>query len=266
MAHIKKISFIGYGHMAKAIAKPLLCSADYKIYAASPSLKSATTQDGLTTHPNNLSILPDSDVIILAVKPKDMASVLLEIDSHIPRPAVVISIAAGLKLSWLKTRCREKQAIVRSMPNLPVAINEGATPLIANQWVTPAQHALVTSLFEKTGMIVWTEDETDIDRYTALSGSGPAYVFQFIHALIKGAEQLGIKPDLAKKFALQMVCGAAHLAQSSPLEMDALIDQVASAKGTTAAALAVFQKNDFEAMVSKAMRTAHARAVELGQE
>lgn len=266
MAHIKKISFIGYGHMAKAIAKPLLCCADYKIYAASPSLKNATTDEGLITNPGNLAILPDSDIVILAVKPKDMASVLSEINSHIPKPAVVISIAAGLKLSWVKTRCREEQAIVRSMPNLPVAINEGATPLIANQWVTPAQHALVTNLFKKTGMIVWTKDEADIDRYTALSGSGPAYVFQFIHALIKGAEQLGITPDQAKKFALQTVCGAAHLAQGSPLEMDALIDQVASAKGTTAAALAIFQENDFEGMVSKAMHTAHTRAKELGLE
>lgn len=267
MAHLilKKICFIGYGNIAKAIAQPLLSCPNYKVYASAPSLENAITAEGLTTHPNNSAILPNADVIILSVKPKDMDYVLKDIHANIPNKALIISIAAGLNLSWLGTRCPEKQAIVRSMPNLPVSIGEGATPLIANQWVSSNQHALATAIFEQTGMIVWTEDEADINRYTALSSSGPAYVFLFIHALIKGAEQLGISHTLAKQFALQTVHGATELAKRSPLKMDALINQVTSAKGTTAAALTVFQENAFEAIICKAMQAAEARAKELGQ-
>jgi pyrroline-5-carboxylate reductase len=262
---ILKISFIGYGNIAKAIAKSLTCSSHYQLRAAAPSLQIGRDADGIATHYNNQAILNDADIIILAVKPSKMQEVLLEIIQSIPRHCVIISVAAGLDLSWLEKRLPEAQPIVRAMPNIAIAVKEGATPLVANQFVSKKQKDSVTSLFECSGMIAWLDTEDQMDIFTALSGSGPAYIFLFLEIIANSAEKLGLPKDMAKKFTLQTFIGASVLAKESQIEFRSLREKVTSSGGTTAAAIQVFQEQDIDQVIYKAMEAAYRRAIELGR-
>lgn len=255
-----KIAFIGFGNLAKAIATPLQNNLNYQLWAAAPSLPVAYVQQGVSTHPDNLAILEHANIIILAVKPAQMRQVLTQISPAIPRHALVVSVAAGITLSWLKKHCPKQQAIVRCMPNIAVAIGQGATPLIANPQVSSEQKQQIETLFTQMGIVTWTNDEMDLDRLTALSGSGPAYVFLFMEALIHGAQALGLEYAIARTFALQTVQGALGLANQQVIAIELLREQVTSKKGTTAAALAVLEKAGFEHLIQEAMQAAFNKA------
>lgn len=258
-----KIAFIGFGNMAKAIATPLQAHSQYQLWAAAPSLPVAYVEQGVSTHPDNLAILEHAEVVILAVKPAQMLDVLTQISEAIPADALVVSVAAGITLTWLAKHCRKQQALVRCMPNIAVAIGKGATPLIANQYVQAMQKQHIETLFSQMGIVTWTEDETDIDRFTALSGSGPAYVFLFLEALIHGAQALGLKYPVARTFALQTLQGAHDLAYQQVTAIELLREQVTSKKGTTAAALEVLEDGGFQHTVQQAMQAAFTRAQQL---
>lgn len=258
------ISFIGYGAIAQAMTKPLLHHLSYKLRAASPSLAVGLNAEGVFTHNDNLAILKDADLIIIAVKPKWVADVLVQVKEAIPAHALLISLAAGLSLSWLEKYSAEKQAIVRAMPNTPVAVRKGATALMANPWVSFQQKAEVSELFQSMGIITWIDHEEQMDALTALSGSGPAYVFLFLEALIHGAEQLGLPLPLAKSFALQMMNGAIDLVNPAEVNPAELRKKVTSSGGTTAAALGLLQEEKFEQIIHRAMQSAFIRAKELG--
>jgi pyrroline-5-carboxylate reductase len=146
------------------------------------------------------------------------------------------------------------------MPNMPIAVHKGATPLIANQFVSREQQEIVTQLFQSRGLMIWVSNEDDINIFTALSGSGPAYIFLFLEAMIHAAQQLGLQEDLAQAFALQTVSGAVELAKASALTMDELRKKVTSPGGTTAAAIQVFKEQKFEEIVSQAMHAAFMRS------
>lgn len=258
------ICFIGFGNMAKAIARSLCKNANnYQIFASSPSLKEGQTEDGIITHHNNLAHIHKADIIFLAVKPAKMATLLAQIKTEIPSACLLISVAAGLSLSWLNKHCCAGQAIIRSMPNIPIAVGEGATPLIANSYVTKEQKRHAEQLFQCASLVAWTTKESDIDRFTALSGSGPAYVFLFLEAMINAAVKLGLKKDLAKTFALQTVAGSLKLASNSDLEIPELRKMVTSPAGTTAAAIDILQQQGFEELVFRAMEAAFERAKQL---
>ena len=263
---VLKISFIGYGNIAKAIAKSLSNSDRYQLRAASPSLQIGIDADGIATHHNNLAILSDADMIILAVKPTKMQEVLLQINQAIPKNCLVISVAAGLCLTWLEKHIPQYQPIVRSMPNIATAVKKGATPLIANQFVNRKQKDDVARLFEYSGMIAWLENESEMDIFTALSGSGPAYVFLFLEAMARAAEQLGLSKELAKAFTLQTIVGAADLARESQFEFNELRKKVTSPGGTTAAAIHVLQEQHIEQILFNAIEAAYSRAKELGEQ
>lgn len=258
-----KIAFIGFGNMAKAIATPLQANPQYVLWAAAPSLPVAYVEQGVSTHPDNLAVLERADIVILAVKPAQMHAVLTQIRDAIPAQALVVSVAAGITVAWLTKHCRKAQAIVRCMPNIAVAVAQGATPLIANQHVQAVQKHDIETLFRHMGIVTWVNDENDIDRLTALSGSGPAYVFLFLEALIHGAQALGLDYATARTFALQTLRGAHDLAYQQVMAIDLLREQVTSKKGTTAAALDILEKADFQSAVQAAMQAAFTRAQEL---
>ncbi|MFZ4076710.1 MAG: pyrroline-5-carboxylate reductase [Legionellaceae bacterium] len=260
------ISFIGYGHIAQAMTRSLARDSNYKLYAAAPSLQIGVHADHVHTHHDNLAILKGADVIILAVKPLQVAEVLAQIKQAIPPHALLISLAAGLSLSWLEKHSVEQQAIVRAMPNTPIAVNKGATALMANAYVSEEQKAVSTQLFQSMGISTWVTDEDNMDTFTALSGSGPAYVFLFLEAMIHTAEALGLDKALARTFALQTVRGAVELAQASELSVTELREHVTSSKGTTAAAIQVLKEEQFEKIVFKAMRAAFRRSKALAIE
>ncbi|MFA5959328.1 MAG: pyrroline-5-carboxylate reductase [Tatlockia sp.] len=258
------ICFIGFGNMAKAIALGLQAHwSDCHLFAAAPSLSIGNT-DGIRTHPDNLAHLKTASVVILAVKPEKMAATLNEIKSAIPKHCLVISVAAGINTAFLEAHCPPKQAIVRAMPNIACQTGSGACALFANPCASEEQRHLTERLFTCSGIVTWVKEEKDIDSFTALSGSGLAYVFLFLEAMIQGASQLGIERDIARTFALQTMKGALDLAKKSPLEIKALRTQVTSPGGTTEAAIVQLQKLGFEEAICTAMQAAAAKAKALG--
>ncbi len=258
------ISFIGFGSMAKALARGLLSEPSYQIRAAAPSLSVGINKDNIHTHYNNKEVVRDAQIVLLAVKPAQMHDVIQEIAPLLPSSCLLISIASGLTLDWFSQRLPESRAVVRSMPNTPVAIGLGATPLIANEYCSVQQKHWAESIFSHIGIMRWLAQEEDLDAFTALSGSGPAYVFLFVEALMNAAIDLGLDANAAKEFALQTCHGALALARSSELTFAELRTQVTSPGGTTAAALNVLSPT-LEELMLHALHAAKNQATELGQ-
>lgn len=258
-----KISFIGFGNMAKAIADALVKETQYELRASSPQLPLGINEQGIKTTAENISIVKDADIVILAVKPSMMDMVMKQISPHIPSQSLLISIAAGIQLAWFN-KYVPTAAIVRAMPNIAATVGRAATPLRANEFVTSSKKNLAEELFSCIGLTTWVQHEIDIDAFTALSGSGPAYVFMFMEAMIHGACALGIAPDIAKLFTLQTFEGALVLAKKSLLTLDELRKTVTSPAGTTAAALDVLSKHGVDASIQQAMQAAYDRAQQLG--
>ena len=257
---------IGYGNMGKALCKGLLSNPNYHLRVAAPSLADAQPTPRLTTQPTNLTILPDAQILILAVKPAQMAAVLTEIGPHLAPSLLVISIAAGLDLDWFAKHLPQQTPLVRAIPNIAAACRQSATPLLANSWVKAEHHAAATALFQQCGQITWTQHEKDLDTITALSGSGLAYLFLFAQAMSEGAVALGLAPDTANNFAMQTLAGAASLAMQPGQTLVGLQQQVTSKAGTTAAALDVFAQQQLTNTVLSAMQAAVTRSQTLRSE
>ncbi|MGQ3892225.1 pyrroline-5-carboxylate reductase [Legionella sp. CNM-4043-24] len=263
---MKNICFIGYGNMAKSIAKGLRQQPGYRLSASSPSLSQTVNDEGIHTSPDNDSHLAGADVLVLAVKPARVAEVLAGIKDKIPADCVLLSIAAGISLDSLAGSCRPGQAIVRCMPNIPIAVGKGATPLIANRFVNDAQKHLIDGLFQCSGLSTWIDRESDMNAFTALSGSGPAYVYLFMEAMQSAAEKLGLSSEQAHAFTRQTLSGAVALLEQSAQSPEELRKKVTSPAGTTAAAVAILQQRGLDALLLEAMTAAHDRAEAMGRE
>jgi pyrroline-5-carboxylate reductase len=258
-----RISFIGFGNMAKALAEGLIKQGQTDLWAASPSLSQGINAEGIHTCSDNKLVIQGASLLILAVKPSTMQSVLEEIAPTLAKDCLVISVATGLPLAFFNRYLDSKQPVVRTMPNTGASVGEAATPLIANTHTTAKQRQWAEQVFQSVGLTTWIEDESLMDVYTAFSGSGPAYVFLFIEAFTKAAVALGIDEPIAKLFAKQTVNGALQLALKSPLNIETLRNKVTSPGGTTAAALAILHPK-LETLMLDAMKAALARAKELG--
>ena len=260
---LNNLGFIGFGNMAQALAAAWRLIPEVKLHASAPSLANGINDAGIQTYNNNLSITERCDVIILAVKPQQALSVLAQIaDSLLPN-SIVVSVVAGLSLQKLMSACQLGQAIVRSMPNLPVAYNLGATPLLANANVSKSQHLMVEKLFSAVGIINWVLTDDLIDRFTALSGSGPAYFLYFLEALVKAGETLGLEPKNVHEFVLQTAKGTLALINDPNVSLATLRSKITSPGGTTAAAINVLQTADLMTLINTAVDAAYLRAKEL---
>lgn len=260
-----KVTFIGFGNMARAIARSLTHqNGPYQIFACAPSLTPSLKKKEVTQHTDNLTFIAESDIIILAVKPNKISTVLDEIKSAIPKDSLVISVAAGVSLDYLAKHCEKEQAIIRSMPNIAIAEGLGATPMVANSFTTAEQKQKAEALFNCSGISCWAAHEKDMDPFTALSGSGPAYVFLFMEAMIKAASRLGLEENIAKEFTIQTLAGALGLVKHSQQSIAELRKRVTSPAGTTAAAIDLLQKEGFEELLFEAMNAACERAKQLG--
>jgi pyrroline-5-carboxylate reductase len=202
------------------------------------------------------------NVIFLAVKPQDLADVLNELKQTIQPETVVISIAAGKTIKFIEDQLQTNNPVIRAMPNTPAQIGKGISAIAAGAKVSSDELKIATELFSTTGeVVVVTEDK--IDAVTALSGSGPAYFFYFIEAMVKAGVELGLTDEIATKLAIETISGSAAMLKESNLDAATLRKNVTSPKGTTAAALEVFSNNDLENIILKAMSAAKNRAQEL---
>ncbi|GAB2907110.1 pyrroline-5-carboxylate reductase [Paralcaligenes ginsengisoli] len=268
------LSLIGGGNMATALATGLIgkrCAAhDVHVIDPNESVRAAWQERGTTVAATPDAQLAGRRVWIFAVKPQHMKETVLSCRPFIQPETLVVSIAAGITgttiAGWLGTPERPWLRAVRCMPNTPALIGEGITGMMALSGVSEDDKALAQQLLRAVGEVVWVESDQALDAVTALSGSGPAYVFLFLEALIQGAKNLGLSDQQSRQLALATLHGSTQLAALSPEPPATLRERVTSKGGTTAAALAVFEQRQFAAIVGQAMLAASGRAAELAIE
>ncbi|MDP1574929.1 MAG: pyrroline-5-carboxylate reductase [Coxiellaceae bacterium] len=267
----KTIAFIGAGNMSRAFIVGLLQSGfDPKnIWASSPTIAKHNELNALSIHTttNNAEAAAHADIIIFAIKPWVIEAVCVELKAIIQdKNPLLISLATGIKTATISALLDNYPVhLVRTMPNIASAVGAGATGLFANTAVTHAQKIEVEKLFRATGVAVWVEEENLLDVITAVSGSGPAYLFYFFEAMQRVGESMGLTAEQAKILVSQTAVGAAKMAMERPESFEDLRRLVTAEKGTTAAAMAVFDQNELKSTVKKAMQACLARAKELAK-
>jgi pyrroline-5-carboxylate reductase len=264
------LTFIGGGNMATALAGGLAAKGfdarRIKIVEILPDARKRLAETlGVATFESPGAAAPFGDVVVLAVKPQQMREAAAAVAPHLAAE-LVLSIAAGIRLEDLERWLGGYARLARCMPNTPALIGLGITGLYARPAVAPAQRAQAQGVLEAVGEVLWVDDEATLDPVTAVSASGPAYVFHFIEALERAARGLGFDAAAARRLALGTVRGAAELAARSPDSPGTLRERVTSKGGTTERALASMRADGFEALVERAVRAANERARELGIE
>lgn len=269
---MNKIAFIGFGNMAHALAEGAVKAGVLKttdIIVSSPSLCNGTKSSQFMVAKNNRDAAKNSELIILGTKPNTIHEVCNDIAETIFEKAntpLILSIAAGITTRTIQSHLRcEVMPVARVMPNTPVSVGLGASGFYANSFVRADQIKLVSAIIESTGIMINVNDERDLDKITAISGSGPAY-FLLMQEMIKtAAEKLGLSPDIASKLVAQTMLGTSVLTSKNNLSFEESRKIVTSKGGTTAAAVDSFITGGIEKLVCNAVFSAYERAVELGQ-
>ncbi|HKD68831.1 MAG TPA: pyrroline-5-carboxylate reductase [Candidatus Binataceae bacterium] len=272
---MRKLGFVGAGNMGQALAKGLVAHKVFK-----PAELIASDVDGTRRRKfsratkieavrDNLRVVREAPAILLAVKPQTINEVLAEIGAELAREGIAarklfVSIAAGVPIARIQSHLGAGSRVVRVMPNAPAMVGEGMAALVRGDSATRADEAFALKLFRAVGRAVSLRDEKLLDAVTALSGSGPAYVYLFVKAMADAGEEQGLPSALAYEMALQTLCGAAAQMRQSKLPVEELIKVVASPGGTTEAALRSFGGNGFPGVVAAAIKAAADRSRELG--
>ena len=266
----KKITFIGPGVMAEAMIAGLLhkkLAQPENIIISGPREERSEQlhkKYGIKTTTDNALAASQADVVILSVKPQRLSEVMKGLKG-IQSEALVLSIIAGANIKKISTGLKHK-AIVRSMPNTPGQIGEGITVWASSKEVTGEQQETARAILGALGDEVFVEDESYLDMATALSGSGPAYVFLFTEALIDAGVHMGFPRRIAEQLVLQTIKGSASFYQQAARHPATLRNQVTSPGGTSAEALYYLEKAGFRTAISRAVWAAYQRSLELGKE
>lgn len=266
------LAFIGGGNMARSLIGGLIADgwnpAKIRVADADPAQRERLGKAfAIPVHAENARAVTGAEVVVLAVKPQVTATVARELAQLIAtQRSLVVSIAAGIRESALRSWLGEGTAIVRSMPNTPALVQSGAAALYANSAVSAAQRSVAESVLRAVGLALWIDDETQMDAVTALSGSGPAYFFLLMEALEDAGCALGLPRETARLLTLQTAFGAAKMALESSEEAAALRQRVTSPGGTTESALGVLQEGGFAGIVGRALQAAAARSAQLADE
>jgi pyrroline-5-carboxylate reductase len=266
----KKIAFIGPGVMAEAMIAGLLnkkLAKSENIVAAGPRGERGIQlhkKYGIKSTEDNAEAVSQADVVVLSVKPQRLSEVMKGLKG-IRSNALILSIVAGASIKKISTGVKHK-SVVRSMPNTPGQIGEGITVWTASKEVTAEQQEIARSILGALGDEVFVEDESYLDMATALSGSGPAYVFLFTEALIDAGVHMGFPRRIAEQLVLQTIKGSASFYEQAERHPATLRNQVTSPGGTSAEALYYLEKAGFRTAISRAIWAAYQRSLELGKE
>jgi pyrroline-5-carboxylate reductase len=271
----KKITFIGSGAMAEAMISGLLRQKLARPEDLSASdihqerVQELHEKYGVLPFTDNLQASKDADVVVLSVKPQKLTNVLDSLKGAIPTGAVVLSIVAGATIEKI-SRGLGHSAVVRSMPNTPAQIGEGITVWIADRSVSQAQKETARTILSAFGEEINVDDENYLDMATALSGTGPAYVFIFMEAMIDAGVHMGFSRRVSEQLVVQTLRGSVDyyqiINQKASVHVAALKNQVTSPGGTTAEALYYLEKAGFRTAISRAIWAAYQRSLELGRE
>jgi len=263
---MKQVGVIGAGVMGEALIASLIS------YGVSP--QSITISEKRTERADELTArygikvadlaanVSTAEALLLVVKPQDMAAVLAEIKSSINKSAVVVTFAAGKKISFIEEGLGTGNPVVRVMPNTPTLVGEGMAAVSLGAGVNAQQAEFVSGFLAATGKVIEVSEDLQ-DAVTATSGSGPAYFFRFVEAMVAGAKELGLSDEDATTLTVQTIVGAAKLLNESGKSATTLRENVTSPNGTTAAALASFESDHIGDVVAKAMKAARDRSQEL---
>jgi pyrroline-5-carboxylate reductase len=263
-----RILLIGFGNMGHALAKGWLSRgrAPATIAIVDPDARARELAGSLAlaAHAAVDASVQAPDVVVLAVKPGQLAGVLQACRPLVARRPVFLSIAAGKTISQMRDALGHDARLVRAMPNTPAAIGEGMSVLTAGPAVTPEQSDVCTELLAAVGAVAWVGDESRMDAVTAVSGSGPAYVFLLIECLEQSGIALGLEPLLARQLAIETVAGAGSYARVASESAAQLRRRVTSPGGTTEAALAILcAEGGMPQIIGRAVQAAAARSREL---
>lgn len=266
-----RIAFIGAGNMAASLIGGLIKTGypAQQIWAANPGvekLQSLHQRFGINITQNNLEAVQQADIVVLAVKPQVLAIAANAIAPAVQeRNPLVISIAAGISLQCLQQWLGNAVSIVRCMPNMPALVGCGATGMYADSAVPQMQRQQAQTLMEAVGIAVWLEEEAWLDIVTALSGSGPAYFFLMMEALVDAAVSLGLPAELAQVLAVHTALGSARMAEQNKARLPLLRQQVTSPGGTTEQALNVLESGGIRQLLAAALNAAKQKSAELTQ-
>ncbi len=259
------IGFIGGGNMAEALIKGMTSQGMKDIIVSEPNADRRSFLEGeygVKTTSSNEEAASLCGLIILAVKPQNMAAVLDEIKGGVTEEKTVVSIAAGITLSYLGAKLNTKR-LVRVMPNTPAIVQEGMSVLSLCECFSDGEIARIREIFMSVGRVL-TLPEEQMNAVTALSGSGPAFVALFVEAMAEAGVKLGLNRDNSAELATQTLIGTAKLLETG-MPPSRLREMVTSPGGTTAAGLKVFEERDLEGVVRAALQAASKRAEELGR-
>lgn len=261
-----KIAVIGCGNMGDAlvqgviknmkIAPSRIMVSDIKkqnLNKLKKNLKVKTTQ-------SNVEAAKGTNIIILAVKPQNMAAVLGQLAGKVTSKQLIVSIAAGISTKFIESKLRAKVSVIRTMPNTPLQVGKGITALYKGRYASERQLTIARSLFSCMGKTIEVKKESLIDAVTAVSGSGPAYVYLFIESLVNAGMKLGLSSRDTEVLVKETIQGSVELLDRSKKSPKELRLEVTSPEGTTEAALKVFNKRGFEKIVEQAVRAACKRS------
>jgi pyrroline-5-carboxylate reductase len=260
------VGVIGAGVMGEALISALISSGVKPALITISEKRQERAEEIAVKYGVNSASLSENvksaDALLIVVKPQDMESTLVEMKVSIREGTLVISFAAGKRIDFISSILGHNTPIIRVMPNTPTIVGEGMAALSIGPNVSSAQSSFVHGFLSSTGKVVLVEEDLQ-DAVTALSGSGPAYFFNFVEALVSGGMALGLSLEVATELAVQTMVGAAKLLATSGKSATTLRENVTSPNGTTAAALASFAESDLFEIVKKAMTAARDRSQEL---
>ncbi|HSR49096.1 MAG TPA: pyrroline-5-carboxylate reductase [Anaerolineales bacterium] len=264
------IVFVGPGVMAEAMVSGLIRragAAPDQLSMCGPRperLRELSERHGVRTNTDTRAEVAAAKTIVLSVKPQSLDDVLQELNGSIPRDALVLSIVAGARIESL-IEGLSHPAVIRSMPNTPAQVGEGITVWAASPAASAEQKETARWILSACGRELFVENEDYLDMATAVSGTGPAYVFLFLEAMVDAGVHLGFPRRIAEELVVQTVQGSVEFYRSSPSHFARLRNQVTSPGGTSAAALYYLEKAGFRTAISRAIWAAYERSIQLGQ-
>ena len=268
---MKKILLVGCGHMGSALLSPwykktLLNFSVIDPYNYKNIKQKYSKKVSVFKTINEIYDINKFDIIIFAIKPQIAREVIEKFNSISKKDILFISIIAGKKFSFFDKYLNSKQQIVRVMPNMPVFVKKGMSCLVSNKLTSAKNKKTSKELFDELGKTLWLKKESDLDKVTAISGSGPAYYFLFIEYLESIAKELGFTPLMARQLVYQTALGSIELLLQDKRSAQQLKKTIAIQGGTTEAAISVFEKkSQFKKIIRKAIKAAFNRSIKLGK-